>query len=335
MPAPNLLQRAVNKLLRPWRRRVRAGDLASLRLALGRLQLDNPVLIILTPGSLHLARLAWRFVPAEVPVVLILNGLDAWETAWTKANLPSDAWIATRSLLGHSEVIDACLDHVPAGFGLLDHDCLVLNPEWFGTLASRLQDNCMSGCFPLPAPGGLDLLHTFFLWFNSRVCRDLKRTFGVSASEYRWEQLSPPVREALARLGYLPGSLPEADKSYFDTLRLLQLLGAATGVPPLVAGRFDGSPVPTREVFHIGGVSYRDVVLNFWIYRGCYLWRSILGLEENRDLARHYAARFGDICPDRLAAAYPDFARQFDLRLLEFVRQLVAAAPPGRSRPAP
>ncbi|MFM8358398.1 MAG: hypothetical protein ACKOET_07540, partial [Verrucomicrobiota bacterium] len=311
MPASHLLQRAVNKLLRPWRRRRRSGDLASLRRALGGLQLRNPVVIILTPGSLHLARLAWGFVPAGVPVVLVLNGVDAWEAAWARANLPSDAFLTSRSLLGHAEIIDACLDHLPTEFGLLDHDCLVLNPEWFGRLAACLGANSMSGCFPLAAPGGLDLLHTFFLWFNPQVCRDLKRRFGVSAAEYRWEQVSEPVREALSRVGYRPGSYPEADKSYFDTLRLLQLLGAATGVPPVVAGRLDGSPVPTREVFHIGGVSYRDVVFNFWIYRGCYLWRTILNLKHNRDLAQHYAARFGEISPDKLAEGYPEFHRQF------------------------
>lgn len=332
MPTTNLAQRAVAKLLRPLRRWEKARDLANVRSSLGSFPAADPVVMILTPGSLHLARLAWGFVPADVPLVLILNGLDAWETAWVRANLPSEMFIASKSLLGHAEIIDASIDRLKTGFGLLDHDCLVLNPQWFSLLASGVRQNSMSGCFPFVATGEMNLLHTFFLWINPQVCRSLKHRFGVSAAEVRWEQVSPSARDKLAQLGYLPGHYPEPDKAYFDTLRLLQLLSIAEDVPPLTMGRLDGSPVPNTEALHIGGVSYRDVILNFWVYRGCFFWRSVLQITENRELADYYGARFGDIRPERLASDYPEFARQLDPKLVDFVMRLVSAAKPKRNR---
>lgn len=322
-----LVKRAVNKALRPWVRWQGRRDGASAARVLAGLRLQDPVVVVLVSGGLQIAALALGRVPATIPVILVLNGLDRWEVAWVRRNLVCAAAVEFRTIRRHGEVIDLLIDHLQGNFGILDYDCFVLNPAWWGRMTALGPTTAMQGCFPFrAAAGNLALPHTFFLYFHRAVVKGLKEKFGVGAGDLPWERIPAAVQERLATLGYGPGVVPEPDRDFFDTLRILMLLAETEGVPCRLVGDLPGDPIPNDEVFHVGGVSLRHVVFNLWLYRGAYFWRRSLQRFGDPGLAEHYRRRFGEIDPESLARQYPEFAAQVDPALLKYFDDLIDLA---------
>ena len=90
--------------------------------------------IIAIPGSLHIVELCLRFVPENVPVIIIANGLTAWEYNWAKEHLGTKQIIQIPSMLSHGDVINALVKSVEFPFGILDYDCFFSTPISFTKL---------------------------------------------------------------------------------------------------------------------------------------------------------------------------------------------------------
>lgn len=325
---PSLPVRATRKLLRPLRTWMQARELKAAGRQVAGFRLRNPVVMVLMSGGLHVAQLALARIPRNVPVILVLNGLDAWEAAWVRRRLTVNEILELRSPRRHSDVIDLLIDHLNGDFGLLDYDCFVLRPEWFRLMARVGPGSSVNGCFPFSVAGtGLELPHTFFLFLNQARLRQLKRTHGVGAADLTWEKLPPGAQVRLAALGFGPSRYPEPDRPYFDTLRALLLLGLSDGLACSLVGRLPNDPARNPEMLHVGGISPRNLVFNLWLYRGAYFWRNALRKAGDEALANHYRAKFGNIEASSLAAEFPDYAAQVDTDLLRFFDEVIASTP--------
>jgi len=333
---PSIPVRAYHRILRPFRRFVRDREVARATRDLAAMRLESPVVVILMSGGLHVARLARARIPAGRPVLLVFNGLDRWESAWGRLNLAADGYLGFTTTLRHSEIINLLVDHLPTNFYLLDYDCFVLNDAWFARLGPLDERTMLSGCFPYTVAGTeVELAHTFLLYINRGLLCRLKARFGIGAEEATWETLPEAARIGIRKSGLADGIYPEPDRPYFDTLRALLLAGIGDGMKCAIVGRLPAHPVPNTEMVHVGGVSPRGHIFNFWLFRGAYFWRKALQHLADAELGRHYRAKFGNADPAALAAEFPGFASEMGKDLDALFDEIIRTSPclPGNRTP--
>ncbi len=280
--------------------------------------------MIVMPGGFHIAQLAIDYFPPDQNLLVIGNGIDRFELEWARRNLPVTRVLRTRAMLRHHEVLDRILAVWEQDFGILDYDCFVFDPDLLTRIAAIDADTCMNAVFfranedpPLKVP------ETFLLFFNTRLIRKLMARYGVGTSPLRWTLVPPAARERLQALGLSESRLPEAHKPYFDTLRLLMMLGIADGHPYRFVEQIPASPAPSDKAFHVGGVSDPRSVQGVWALRGSYFWRRALEVAGDPALQSHYRARFGKEDAASLLERNRPYADEVNPDFLDFCERLL------------
>lgn len=306
-----------------WRRRAHrlerfAARLRSVRSA-------NPFVVIVMPGSLHVARLALQKVPGHIDRLIVLNGLPAWEAKLAHELFHGQPVVACEALMEHDQVLDLLLDNLDGDFGILDYDCFVLDPVHFDHMRVLREGSLMNACFSRRHPQtGLRVPETFFLFFNRDAIQSLKARYGVTSRPVRWAQLPDACRDKLALHGLSADLLPEAHKDYFDTLRVLMMLGQAEGLELTFLADFPASPTPSGEIFHVGGISTPNLVDGLWRFRGAYFWRMVLERCALDELKERYLRIYGRQSAEDLKAAHPNWSSEVSEEFFDFCRRLVA-----------
>ncbi len=286
---------------------------------------ENTFFVIAIPGSVHIVELCLRFVPAGVPVVIIANGLTAWETQWVTDHLRFKHMINIPSMLSHGDVINALVNSVEYHFGILDYDCFVFNPDLFNQATILEENHQLNAFFSTTNPKlKLDLPETFFLMINTPLYRQLIREYRVDCRHISYFQLSRTVRQKLKSIGIDSNHLPEDFKNYFDTLRLLMVLGLADGYPINYVERFPAKFKPSNQIFHVGGISDPNQYKHLWGVRGSYLWRLALINHPDEELRNYYQQIFGKTSPDEVLDSFPGARERIGEEFFAFARGLLA-----------
>ena len=284
----------------------------------------NTFFVIAIPGSVHIVELCLRFVPKNVPVTIIANGLTTWERQWINDHLTYSQIIHIPSILSHGDVINALVKSVHFPFGILDYDCFVFNPGLFDE-AAKINDNYQLNAFfsstnPITH---LELPATFFLMINAPLYRELIQKYRIDCRHVSYFQLSRTVRQRLKSIGIDSNHLPEDFKNYFDTLRLLMVLGLADGYPINYVERFPAKFKPSNQIFHVGGISDPNQYKHLWGVRGSYLWRLALINHPDEDLRNYYQQMFGKTSPDEVLDSFPGARERIGEDFFAFARGLI------------
>lgn len=289
------------------------------------LRTSRPFAVIVMPGSLHVARLALQKMPAHIDRLIVLNGLPAWEVKLARQVFPGQCVVACEALMEHDQVLDLLFDNLDGDFGILDYDCFVLDPVHFDRMRELQAGSVMNACFSRRHPeSGLRVPETFFLFFNRAAIQSLKSRYGVTSRPIRWTQLPDACQQTLSRHGLAEDRLPEVHKDYFDTLRVLMMLGQAEGQTLTFLADFPASPTPSGEIFHVGGISTPNLVDGLWRFRGAYFWRMVLERCALSELKERYLRIYGRQSAEDLRAAHPNWSREVSDEFFDFCRRLVA-----------
>jgi len=288
----------------------------------------NTFFVIAIPGSIHIVELCLSFVPENVPVTIIANGLTTWESQWINDHLRFSQIIHIPSILSHGDVINALVKSVQYPFGILDYDCFVFNPGLFDK-AVKIKDNHQLNAFfsstnPITY---LELPATFFLMINAPLYRELIQKYKIDCRHISFFQLSRTVRQRLKSIGIDSNHLPEDFKNYFDTLRLLMVLGLADGYPINYVERFPAKFKASSEIFHVGGISDPNKHKHLWGVRGSYFWRLALINHPDEDLRNNYEQLFGKISPDEVLDSFPGARERIGEDFFAFARGLIGKGP--------
>lgn len=208
--------------------------------------------VIVMPRTLHFLLPCLDLLAGRVSVLLLGNGARAWERKFLKAKYSELPFFELRTLPGtsvaHGDVISLLLAHNDSNFGILDHDCYVLDPAVFAQLDPGPRD-CLLGVFPgFSTRTGIFYPETFFLFFHTQLLRELMQRYRVDARAYR--QAPPLAAAQLERFGLGARTFLKDYHNFFDTLHVLLALALSEGM----SVRFLGAP---RElsIFHVGGTS--------------------------------------------------------------------------------
>lgn len=243
--------------------------------------------VIVMPGTLHFLLPCLALVPEGVRVQLIANGARKWEMRLVARWFPRFPMCSLRTLpatsLTHGDVITLLLDTNSGNFGLLDHDCYVLDPGIFEDLEPAAHQ-CLTAIYGgVSEKTGLSYPETYFMYLDTRVLQDIAARYHVDARNYR--AVPDHLRSVVSRVGMVDGVFVKDHATFFDTLHLMLTLAIAEGCDIRFLQRVNGD-----SIAHLGGTSWKTSETKDLIE--CYLdWR-FLELVGDDGLRRRYARRF-------------------------------------------
>lgn len=225
-----------------------------------------------TSGLLQWAARTTSFVPQDVNLVLLGSDLQQDEIAWIRENLRRP-FHHIRLHVDDRAVWEFLFATNRHNFGWIDVDCFVFHPGLFAEMTSIEPKTVASSIWSFKAPGGVDMLSTFFVFLNAGAISAVRSQVAVSPDAYSHELIRRPGNSYAftklvtpAHAGWLKKVLP-TDKNgrpvyvnedgYFDTLQVYQLIANALGfqvkrVRPLTLRE----QLSSNEIIHIGKVSY-------------------------------------------------------------------------------
>jgi hypothetical protein len=281
--------------------------------------------MIVMPGGLHLAEVAISYVPRDVDLVLVMNGLTRWEAAWARRHLPATEFVPTATVLEHGPLLDVLFDCMRQNFGILDYDCFVFKPDYFARMRDIGGGVSMHACFfRRNNTLGLDVPETFFLFFNVAHINQLRRRYSVGSQRIGWDAVPIHARQRLQTIGIDSDHFPEEHKAYFDTLRLLMMLGLCDGTPCHFLATLPTTPRPFADLFHVGGVSHPWDVSGTWTFRGSYFWRLALEASRHEDLRAYYGQRYSIGSAAALLESDPEEAERMGGDFRRFCEEIIA-----------
>lgn len=216
---------------------------------------DGTYFVIAVPRSLGLLEPCLKLVRDHVPLALIVNGLPAAEETALARLAPEAPRFRLSTVPGswweHGAVLDLLTDAVARPFGLLDHDCFVLDPSILDDLhpgdGELLAAPDAVGFWRLNEASGLRFPRTHLLMLNAPAVREIRRRYRISCRKATRTPCA--LREPLGRLGLGDHNFPPSPMRFWDTLQLVMAAGLAAGL------RWRFQPVPEGSLVHFGGAT--------------------------------------------------------------------------------
>lgn len=278
-------------------------------------------------GAIHLMELSLRFVPSNVNLIIILNGMDRWEQEWVRKNFQSRPIINIDSKyhIAHGKIIDMLFDNLDKSFGIIDYDCFIFDQSCFWEIQKLEPNILINSLFESSSTiEKLILPHTFFLFFNTQLINFIRNKYKITSDYQRdfGSKLSTKVKNKLAEVGIDKDHFPETGKNYFSTLRLLISLGFSEGYNCKILEGYQIGPQMGTAAYHIGGVSYPNWIKGWTNSRGSYFWRRVLRANKDVELIHYYEKKFGVLEPDDIFIEHPEYKSQIGQGFFDFVDRI-------------
>jgi len=276
------------------------------------------------PGSIHILELCLKFIPGDINIAIVANGLTTWEVNWLEQNLKFDHLIKINGMYSHGDVINMLVKWVESPFGILDYDCFVFNSNLLYEALKIEKHQQLNAFFShIDKVNKIEVPSTFFMFINSPLYRKLMQEYHVDCKHKTYLELSKNVRDKIKPIGINRRQLLELYKNYFDTLQLLIVLGIADGYEVNFIERFPAVFNPSKEIFHVGGISDPNSYKHLWGVRGSYLWRLALNNHIDKELISYYESQYGRVTPDDILDSFPNSRIKIGKDFFEFAHKLV------------
>lgn len=266
-----------------------------------------------------------QYVPSNINIVFIFNGLENWEKAWVQKHYSGLRSVVLKSRLLHGQVIDLLIDHFQKPFGLIDSDCFVFNSRLYEEMQEISNDTLVNALFLFRNEEiNLETPQTYFLYFNPKPIVKIKSNYRVNSNPYKYEKLSRNIKKQISKIGIDATHYPESFKNLFDTLRLILCLGLSEGYKINYLRDYHGFPEPNEEVYHVGAVYCNDNVRRLSLFRGSFFWRLCLDRSNDQELVDYYHDKYGSVTAQDLIIKNPEFAGYTSTKnFVEFVEKIV------------
>ena len=261
-------------------------------------QIDHPLFVIAIPGSIHLVSLCTRFIPKDVNIVLVANGLDTWEFNWLNEHKGRSPIYRLSRIIEHGRLIDILLNHYKQPFSILDYDCFVFEKTIFYEMQQISPETMLNSLFCYQnADLNLPIPETFFLSLNPAILTKIQKKYHVGSRIINFDEIPNTAKKQLAKIRITKTSMPEPYKKYFDTLRLIYCLGISEGFKGNFIKQLPTVSLPSDIIYHVGGSSHTSGYTSKWGARGAYFWRYALETCEHQDLRTYYQGLYGTLTP--------------------------------------
>ncbi len=287
-------------------------------------QKSKTFFVIIMPASIHVALLSINKIKDVGHIVLVGNGLSAAEKKWIVRNVKGYPLVSSCEKLHHHQVINVLLSVWKVNFGILDYDCFVMDENIIYRMTELSGDEIVSSPYLLENKGlNIKFPETFLLYFQIKKIKFLMDKYKIDSRIYFWRMLKPSVLKALEQLGITKLNMPEPQKDYFDTLKLIFLMAIKEGMSFKFVADYTDSHGEPETVYHIGSIAKPNVISNSYSFRGSYFWRRSLEAINEPILYEEAISKFGATTASELVNMYPDLYDSMDKTYLDFVDKTI------------
>src|SRR5215218_7246543 len=145
-----------------------------------------------TSGLLHWVSRALSFVPENVNVVLVGSDLQEDELTWIQENVRRP-FHHIRLRVDDRAVWEFLFETNVNNFGWLDIDCFIFEPRLFREIVQIDPGVVANTVWSFQAPGGADMLCTFFVFLNVEAIRAVASEIPISPNIYTYEPIRRPA----------------------------------------------------------------------------------------------------------------------------------------------
>lgn len=247
---------------------------------------DNPpdasghYYVIVMPNTLHYLIPCLQLIPTEISLFLVFNGAQAWERAKLKALFKNRPCVKLVTLpfssVNHGPVINLFLHQNHSNFGIIDHDLYIFDEQLLRQRDFTNKQSMRAVFKGVNQISGLTYPHTFFLYFNTQVLKQIMQKYEVDARIYY--QVDALTSQTLEKVGLGGGAYIKEYINYFDTLHVI--LGLS------YAQKLEVDYVNTRDVFHLGGTSMGSQYSKDLLHK--YMSMRFLEYLNDHELKQHY-----------------------------------------------
>jgi hypothetical protein len=215
-------------------------------------KLKNHFYITVVPKTLDLLECCLTFLPRNLNLFLILNGLNKWEQDFIEArygHIPQFV-VETNDSIMYARILDLLVETNDSNFGVLDQDCFVLDPNFFRRLGFHRGEFAISPFVTLNKAAQLTFPRTYWLFFNLPVIKRIRDKHRISFK--RCWRIPPHLEEHLATLNLGYGNFPHESLGYFDDFQLIWAMAIYEG---LTFRRTPGRSLfgwPKYRIAHVG-----------------------------------------------------------------------------------
>jgi len=288
--------------------------------------LSQPFFIVLIPGSLHIFELWLKFLPSNVDIVLILNGLDSWELSWLKERINAPT-ITIKRMVDHGKIIDLILDHFPKPFGLIDYDCFVFNKSFFENIKKIPDQTLTNSVFHWHDEMlNIDIPGTYFMFLNPKEINKIRGEYRSNCRTAYYCQLSNKIKNQLSILGMNNNGRLMNNHSIFDTMHVVVALGISQGKSINFLEQYNNESQRFEDIIHIGSVSTPNKINSMYSLRGSLFWRKALEAHPSGELRQHYYKLFGEKTSEELIREHPERYKRISQDFLNTIDRLIKSS---------
>ena len=291
--------------------------------------IPDPFFMIGIPGSVHIMKLNARYIPKEINLILVLNGMDDWEEEKARTLLKPKGIIRinNNALVPHGKVLDLLFRNLQKPFGILDYDCFVFNTDYFSTITKLGPSVMLNSLFSKDSPVFGKTPHTFFCFFQTEIIQYIMKKYKVNTEIRSFSNRIPSkAQKQLLTVGINKNTYPETGKNYFDTLRLIVSLGFSEGFTCNCLDLNMLNQQSTLDAFHVGGVADPNSTYGWWAVRGSYFWWRALETCDDLDIVREYYNRYGNRKSSQIFDGFPEYRNQTKPTFFDTVEKIVGNA---------
>jgi hypothetical protein len=222
-------------------------------------------------------------------------------------------------------VLDLLFEQITSPFGILDFDCFVLDQSLFSKITKLEYNTMMNAVFCYQnLKLDLDMFETYFLFLNTPLINMIKRKYRVNSEITTLKKLNSNLQDRLSTLGIDENHYPDLHRgNFFDTMRLLYLLGLTLGYTCNFIESLPFYPLPNNLVFHVGAGHKSNSLNTLWNTRGTYLWRRALEVCPFPELQNYYYHQFGNLKSSDIFNLVPEFCQQIGNGFFNFIEDII------------
>lgn len=290
-------------------------------------QKKNTFFVILMPASIHVAIKSIELIEDSYNIVAIGNGLCDKEKQWLRVNKPNLQFVFIGEKLFHHQVLNAIFKNWEKNFGILDYDCFVFDKNYADEMIQLKEDQALASPFFLVNEGlNITIPETFFLFFNRKAIDRVMRSYKIDCRIYNWSMLNNKVKATIAEMGISESDMPERQKEYFDTLKLIFLLCLAEKYHFKFVKKYTDTHGDLNHVYHVGSISKPHVITTEYSFRGSFFWVKLLEALHDDVLRQISVTRFGSLSSVQMQAKYSEYYDRIDEDFFRLITELTKNA---------
>lgn len=186
-------------------------------------KLKNAFYIIVMPNVLHILEPCLKLLPKKLNVCLVLNKTKKWEKKYLKENYPNYPIFSLVNLpitkTRHGTILTILLRNNDFNFGIIDHDCYILDKTVFNQLKLNNREVLAYTFYKKNKKAKLIFPKTNLLFFNVNLIKKIMEKYHITAVQYI--KIPSDLKEKLLKINIGKHNFPIEYQKLFDTLLLI------------------------------------------------------------------------------------------------------------------